>query len=95
MVEVVMSCMSCGSNDDAEFVTELIIHFSGLENLDKPGVRAFPRLLVCLNCGFSHFIVQGSELASVANAAQAPGTETEGSGLDGLSFHSRIALRSE
>jgi predicted nucleic-acid-binding Zn-ribbon protein len=90
-----MSCISCGSNDNAEFVTELIIHFSGLENLDKPGVRAFPRLLVCLNCGYSHFIVQESELASVARGARTLGTMTPESRLDSLPFHSRSSPRPE
>jgi hypothetical protein len=73
-----MSCLSCASSYQAEIAAEMIIHFSGLGNLDKPGVSAFPRLLVCLNCGFSHFIVGESELACLANDARALETATLG-----------------
>jgi hypothetical protein len=73
-----MSCLSCASSYQAEIAAEMIIHFSGLGNLDKPGVSAFPRLLVCLNCGFSHFIVVESELACLANGARALETATLG-----------------
>ena len=47
-----MSCLSCGSKKQAEFPAEMLIHFRGLKNLDKPGVWVFPKLLVCLDCGF-------------------------------------------
>jgi hypothetical protein len=53
-----MSCLLCTSDDQEEFSTEMIIHFSGLKNLNEPGVWLFPRLLICLNCGFSHFTIQ-------------------------------------
>jgi hypothetical protein len=62
-----MSCLSCASNYQEKFPAEMIIHFSGLEHLDEPGVWAFPRLLVCLNCGLSQFTVRKSELAVLAN----------------------------
>jgi hypothetical protein len=55
---VAMSCLSCASNYQEEFATEMIIHFSGLKNLNEPGVWAFPKLYVCMNCGFSHFTIQ-------------------------------------
>jgi hypothetical protein len=29
-----MSCLSCGSAHQAEFGSEILIHFRGLENLD-------------------------------------------------------------
>jgi hypothetical protein len=38
----------------------------GLENLDKPGVWLFPKLLVCLDCGFSQLKVPARELASLS-----------------------------
>jgi hypothetical protein len=41
----------------------MIIHFSGRKNIDNPGVRVFPKLLVCLDCGFSRVIVPETELA--------------------------------
>jgi hypothetical protein len=53
-----MSCLLCASDYQKEFTARMIIHFSGLKNLNEPGVWVFPRLLVCLNCGFSHFTIQ-------------------------------------
>jgi hypothetical protein len=61
-----MSCLSCGSNKQAEFSAEMLIHFVGLKNLDKPGVWLFPKLLVCLDCGFLQSTVPAPELASLA-----------------------------
>jgi hypothetical protein len=48
----------------------MLIHFSGLKNLDKPGVWVFPKLLVCLDCGCSHFTVPERELASIAHTLE-------------------------
>ena len=42
-----MSCLLCASRNQAEFGTEILIHFSGIANLDKPPVWVFPKLLVC------------------------------------------------
>jgi len=61
-----MSCLLCGSGNRAELTAEMVIHFSGLKNLDKPGVWVFPELLVCLDCGCAHFTVPKTELASIA-----------------------------
>jgi len=57
-----MSCTVCASANQAEFPTEMAIHFSGRKNLDKPHVLLFPKLLVCLDCGFSRFTVPENEL---------------------------------
>jgi hypothetical protein len=53
-----MPCIACGSNCEKEFATEMILHLSGIKNLDEPGVWAFPKLFVCMNCGYSHFIIE-------------------------------------
>ena len=55
-------CSSCGSSNQAEFSSEMIIHFTGRENLDNPGVWAFSKLLICLECGFSSFTAPLAEL---------------------------------
>jgi hypothetical protein len=52
-----MPCPSCFSTKQAEFSAEMIVHFSGPENLDNPGVWMFPKLLVCLDCGVSRFAI--------------------------------------
>jgi hypothetical protein len=64
--EALMPCPSCGSGNQTEFTAEMIIHSSGLRNLDKPGVWIFSKVLVCLDCGCSHFTVPARELASIA-----------------------------
>ena len=60
-----MSCQLCGSGNEAELASEMVIHFSGLKNLDKPGVGVFSKVLICLDCGSSHFVVPTTELASI------------------------------
>lgn len=57
-----MSCKSCHSEKQSEFNGELAIHFPGLEGLDKPIVWVFPKLLVCLNCGFTELSIPETEL---------------------------------
>jgi hypothetical protein len=52
-----MACPSCQSNNQAEFTAEMIVHFSGPDNLDEPGVWVFPKLSVCLDCGVSRFTI--------------------------------------
>jgi hypothetical protein len=66
-------CPSCGSNNQAEFGSEMIVHFSGRENLDKPGVWVFSKLSICLDCGFLRSKIPASELAQIA--ASAPTSE--------------------
>jgi hypothetical protein len=58
-----MSCVLCASSYQAELSAEIMIHFSGLRNLDKPGILAFPKVLICLDCGFSQFTVPETEVA--------------------------------
>jgi hypothetical protein len=65
-----MCCLSCQSGNQAEFPAEMIIHFSGLKNLDKPGVSVYPKLLICLDCGLSRFITPETELAELASSKQ-------------------------
>jgi hypothetical protein len=66
-----MSCMYCASTNQAEFPAETNIHFPGLRNAGKPGVFVFPRILVCLDCGFSSFVTPSSELEQLAEVAPA------------------------
>ena len=61
-----MPCSSCSSRNQAEFLAEMNIHLSGLKNVDNPGVLAFPKLLVCLDCGFTQFTAPEAQLALLA-----------------------------
>jgi hypothetical protein len=68
-----MPCKSCESRNQREFNGETAIHFLGLKGLEKPIVWVFPKLLVCLDCGFTEFTVPGRELSVLAT-----GTAVEG-----------------
>ena len=57
-----MPCKSCESNNHRTFNGEIAIHFPGREGLDKPIVWVFPKLVVCLHCGFTEFTVPEREL---------------------------------
>lgn len=57
-----MPCKSCGSVNQRKFGAEVGIHFLGLKNIDKPVVWAFPKLVVCLDCGAAEFVLLEAEL---------------------------------
>src|SRR5579863_8889244 len=63
-----MPCALCQSANEAEFNVEMMIHFNGLTNIDHPGIPAFSKVLVCLNCGFAQFTVPKTEMAMLASA---------------------------
>ena len=58
-----MFCALCQSGNEAEFTAEMMIHFSGLRNIDNPGVLTFAKVSVCLGCGSSRFTIPETELA--------------------------------
>jgi len=57
-----MSCKSCLSEHQSNLSGEIAVHFPGFKGLDKPIVWVFPKLLVCLNCGFTEFAIPETEL---------------------------------
>jgi hypothetical protein len=58
----VVSCRSCSSSNQTQFGSEVVIHFSGLKNLDKPAVMFFPNIVVCFDCGLTEFTIPEAEL---------------------------------
>ena len=48
---------------------EIAIHFSGLKGLDKPIVWVYPKLLACMNCGFTEFAIPETDLRRLAEGA--------------------------
>jgi hypothetical protein len=66
-----MHCTLCQSVNLAEFAAEMMIHFRGLSNIDHPGLPAFPKVSVCLNCGSAQFTVLETELALLASRTAA------------------------
>lgn len=85
-----MSCLSCRSSNQAEFPSEMLIHLGGLKNLDKPGVWLFPKVLVCLDCGFLQSTVPAPELTSLAVGISQTDQALEGTFDDNLPPASRI-----
>jgi len=55
-------CRRCAFDNHDTFNGEIAIHFPGLKGLDKPIVWTFPKLAVCLECGFTTFTVPEREL---------------------------------
>jgi len=68
-----MSCKGCHSNNQSAFNGEIAIHFPGLKGLDKPIVWVFPKLAVCLECGFTQFTVPERELSVLMHGAPVEG----------------------
>jgi len=60
-------CRSCQSANQSMFNGEIAIHFPGVEGLDKPIVWVFPKVLVCLNCGFTEFAIPEKELGVLSS----------------------------
>jgi hypothetical protein len=58
----VKACKRCASAHQSEFNGEIAAHFPGLKGLDKSIVWVFPKLLVCLDCGFTEFTIPEREL---------------------------------
>jgi hypothetical protein len=66
-----MSCPSCGTSNQAEFPSEMLVHFPWRKNLSTPSVWMFPSLRICLDCGFLQSTVPASELEQL-NAVLRP-----------------------
>ena len=66
-----MSCKSCQADQQSTFPAEINIHFPGQKNLTKPSVWAFPKLLVCLNCGFTEFVLEQPDVARLSEGSSA------------------------
>jgi predicted nucleic-acid-binding Zn-ribbon protein len=60
-------CKSCQSTNQSTFNGEIALHFPGLSGLDKPIVWVFPKLVVCLNCGFTEFSIPEAELQTLSH----------------------------
>ena len=56
-------CKSCGMDYCREFKSELCIHFT---NIDQAAVFVFPKIVVCLSCGFTELVIPEAELQRLA-----------------------------
>lgn len=55
-------CKSCGSTNLTDLTAEVCIHFPGLNGLAVEPVFAFPKLKICLDCGFIESNLSKGEL---------------------------------
>ena len=69
--EAAMSCRLCQSENQRTFPSEINIHFPGRENLAKPTVLAYPKVVVCLDCGFAELKLPETELRLLAEGSGA------------------------
>lgn len=69
-----MSCKSCQSENQRNLNGEMGMQFPGLKGLDKPIVWLFPKVLVCLDCGFAEFTVPEKELRVLITGYAVEGT---------------------
>jgi hypothetical protein len=74
-----MYCPSCASSRQAEFAAEVNFHVRGFHHLDQPGVLAFPKVLVCLDCGLSRFTATKTQLANLVIGAKKGSSSTRDS----------------
>jgi len=61
-----MICAQCQSSRRADLPAEVLLHFSGIANIDNPGVLMFPKVSVCLDCGFSWFVAPEAQVVRAA-----------------------------
>lgn len=62
-------CSSCAASTLVELEAEMCIHFRGLAGLDVEPILAFPKLRVCLYCGFIRSDLSAQELSRVREGA--------------------------
>jgi hypothetical protein len=62
-----MLCQGCHSPNTHEYTAEINIHFPGMKGLNIPTVWVFPRISICLNCGFTQFTIPDAELETLAD----------------------------
>ena len=55
-------CKICDNLRTQTFGGEVALHFAGLDGLRKPIVWVFPKVLVCLDCGFAEFAVPDEQV---------------------------------
>jgi hypothetical protein len=65
-----MPCKKCGSEHQAEYGSEINLHSGVQADLDNQALLLFPKLLVCLKCGFTEFTLSESELPLLTDRAR-------------------------
>lgn len=61
------SCERCAADSLKDFNGEVAVHFPGREGLNKPIVWVFPKLTICLHCGFAEFVLPEEQRAQLGD----------------------------
>jgi hypothetical protein len=69
-----LRCTVCSAGNLAEYSTQISVHFIGFKNLARPAILVFPKILVCLNCGFSRLTIPEGELRVLREGTAATAT---------------------
>ena len=70
MVNTISHCKSCASFKLVELHAEICFHFPGLNGLKKDPILAFPKLAVCLDCGFVQSTLSIGDLRRIRESAR-------------------------
>ncbi|MGO8986050.1 MAG: hypothetical protein ACLQFM_14800 [Terriglobales bacterium] len=73
-----MSCRSCTSRNQTRFVAEISVHILGIENIERPAVLVFPKLLTCMDCGFTEFTMAENDLQLLRKHSGGAAADTAG-----------------
>jgi hypothetical protein len=84
-----MTCKSCTSTNHLRFSAEINVHFGGWGGLDEPGVFVFPKLHVCMDCGFTEFAIPETELVGLARGYQKASSQDAGRTRSGTRHYDR------
>ena len=62
-------CRFCNSTKLIKLNTEVCLHFPGLKAVNKNPIFVFPKVTLCLDCGFVAGQLSATEVKSVTNSA--------------------------
>jgi hypothetical protein len=73
-----LPCKSCQSNRQRNFPSEMAVHLPFvLGTATEPHEMIFPELLICLDCGFTEFLLPVSSLHRLSTTGSAPSVSTQ------------------
>jgi hypothetical protein len=75
-----MSRDKCACENQREFNGEVAIHSPGIKRLQKPIVWVFPKVRVCLDCGYADFTVPERELRILVTGVPLKGAVVSNAG---------------
>jgi len=76
MANAYSRCKSCSSLNIVELGAEVCFRIPGLKGLKVEPIFAFPRLAVCLDCGFLQSNLSAEDLQGIRESAKKAGEAT-------------------